>query len=194
MEILRGSPIRYVTGDATDPEDSGGTRIIAHVCNDIGAWGSGFVMAVSARWPGPEREYRAWHESGPHFELGYTQLVPVDDGTWVANMIAQHGTIAHPDGDGPPIRYKELGGALRSVGNVALRWGASVHMPRIGCGLAGGKWELVEQVVVRALCRRGVPVTVYDLPARPRAEGEDDSWRDQEALYTAWEIIGEGEK
>jgi hypothetical protein len=35
-------------------------------------------------------------------------------------------------------------------------------MPRIGCGLAGGKWELIEPIIVRTLVARGVPVTVYD--------------------------------
>lgn len=45
---------------------------------------------------------------------------------------------------------------------------ASVHMPRIGCGLGGGNWEFVESLIVEYLCDRGVPVTVYDLPARRR--------------------------
>lgn len=49
--------IQYITGDATDPT-GGGNKIIAHVCNDIGAWGAGFVLAISRRWPQPEAEYR----------------------------------------------------------------------------------------------------------------------------------------
>jgi hypothetical protein len=36
-------------------------------------------------------------------------------------------------------------------------------MPRIGCGLAGGRWELVEPLVIGHLVRRDVAVTVYDL-------------------------------
>ena len=40
----------------------------------------------------------------------------------------------------------------------------SVHMPRIGCGLAGGTWERIEPLIVKVLCERGIPVTVYDLP------------------------------
>ena len=37
-----------------------------------------------------------------------------------------------------------------------------VHLPRIGCGLAGGKWEQVEPLVQQFLSARGVAVTVYD--------------------------------
>jgi hypothetical protein len=35
-------------------------------------------------------------------------------------------------------------------------------MPRIGCGLAGGRWDRVEPLVRVALVHRGVSVTVYD--------------------------------
>jgi hypothetical protein len=35
-------------------------------------------------------------------------------------------------------------------------------MPRIACGLAGGKWALIEPPVVEALGDKGAQVTVYD--------------------------------
>ena len=54
------SGIRYVRGDATVPSAKG-VKLIAQVCNDLGGWGKGFVLAVSRRWPGPEAAYRAWH-------------------------------------------------------------------------------------------------------------------------------------
>ncbi len=38
--------IQYLKGDATSPQAKG-TKIIAHICNDIGGWGKGFVLAVS---------------------------------------------------------------------------------------------------------------------------------------------------
>jgi hypothetical protein len=37
-----------------------------------------------------------------------------------------------------------------------------VHLPRIGCGLAGGTWKRVEPLIDARLCARDVPVTVYD--------------------------------
>lgn len=149
-------------GDATDPVGTG-PRIIAHVCNDLGAWGRGFVVAVSARWAKPERRYRRWSQDtdGP-LPLGRVQLVAVEPDLWVANMIGQHG-IRRVDGV-PPIRYEALARCLRTLGESALELGASVHMPRIGCGLAGGTWDRVEPLVVEALCARGVHVTVYELP------------------------------
>lgn len=50
-------PIQYTTGDATQPL-ADGAKIICHVCNDIGGWGAGFVVALSRKWSEPERAYR----------------------------------------------------------------------------------------------------------------------------------------
>jgi hypothetical protein len=36
-------------------------------------------------------------------------------------------------------------------------------MPRIGCGLAGGKWEEIGKIVEEEVANIGVSVTVYDL-------------------------------
>ncbi len=54
------TPPSYLQGDATSPQAKG-PKVIAHICNDLGGWGKGFVVAISRRWPEPEREYRAWH-------------------------------------------------------------------------------------------------------------------------------------
>ncbi|MFB7781699.1 macro domain-containing protein [Streptomyces vinaceus] len=153
--------LRIITGDATGPQAKG-PKIIAHVCNDIGGWGKGFVLALSKRWPEPERDYRAWHRgrSGNDFGLGALRVVQVRADIWVANMVAQRGI--RTGSGGPPIRYEALERCLAALGGEALGLGASVHMPRIGCGLAGGKWERVEPLVREALCARGVAVTVYD--------------------------------
>ncbi len=96
--------IQYLVGDATAPIGIG-SRIIVHVCNDIGGWGAGFVLAISKRWPLPESEYRKWcgnrKESG--FGLGEVQLVQVEAELFVANLIGQHGL--RRNGAQPPIRY-----------------------------------------------------------------------------------------
>jgi O-acetyl-ADP-ribose deacetylase (regulator of RNase III) len=42
--------IGYVKGDATQPQ-SKGNRIIAHVCNDFGGRGKGFVVACHSSRP-----------------------------------------------------------------------------------------------------------------------------------------------
>ncbi|HTN90725.1 MAG TPA: hypothetical protein VL242_43930 [Sorangium sp.] len=158
--------ISYVVGDATRPAGEG-SRIIAHVCNDIGGWGRGFVTALSARWATPEVEYRRWHRgelAGPPFGLGQVQFVEVEAGLWVANMIGQHGVRAR---DGvPPVRYEAIDAALLAVAAFARQHDASVHMPRIGAGLAGGSWSEIVPLIEKNLCSAGLRVNVYDLPGQ----------------------------
>lgn len=152
--------ITYTTGDATQPQGDG-HRIIAHVCNDAGGWGRGFVTAISKRWRAPEDHYRALHRAGA-LRLGDAHLIPVEPDVTVANLIAQHG---YTQPGRPAIRYGALAEALKQVAVFAGagREVAGVHMPRIGCGLAGGTWERVEELIVLNLSLRGIPVTVYDL-------------------------------
>jgi O-acetyl-ADP-ribose deacetylase (regulator of RNase III) len=155
-------PLTIVRGDATSPQVKG-LKVIAHVCNDAGGWGRGFVVAVSRRWPEPERDYRAWYRgrAGNDFGLGAIRLVPVRPDTWVANMVAQHGL--RTGSAGPPIRYDAVERCLTALADRAVELAASVHMPRIGCGLAGGRWDRIEPIVTGTLCARDIRTTVYDL-------------------------------
>ena len=154
-------PIKFLQGDATDPEGGGG-RIICHICNDIGGWGKGFVLAISRRWQQPEAAYRQWYHdrAANDFALGAVQFVSVEPDIWVANMIGQHG-IRRTD-QGPPIRYEAVAQCLQRVAEKAGDFNASVHMPRIGCGLAGGEWSIIEPLLVEHLCARDISVNVYD--------------------------------
>jgi O-acetyl-ADP-ribose deacetylase (regulator of RNase III) len=150
--------IHYTHGDASDPR----TRpcILAHICNDAGKWGKGFVLAVGRRYPEARRAYLA---GMPH-RLGNVQFVPTPSGVVVANMIAQHG-IKWEAGV-PPIRYEALTACLDQIGAYAAQGNLSVHMPRIGAGLAGGEWTRIEHLITQVLCERhGLAVAVYNLPS-----------------------------
>jgi len=153
--------ITFRKGDATAPI-ADGTKIICHVCNDVGGWGKGFVVAISQRWTEPEAQYREWHKQGEAagFRLGAIQLVEVEPSLVVANLVAQRGT--RPTNGVPPIRYDALRECLAALAEQAVTQRASVHMPRIGCGLAGGTWPEVEAIIETTLVARAVPVYVYD--------------------------------
>ena len=153
--------ITYIEGDATRPAGTG-NKIIVHICNDIGRWGKGFVMAISKRWPEPEQQYRQWYQSKKDFALGEVRFVQVEPDTWVANRIGQHRLSKDAQGT-PPIRYEAVQQCLQKVATYAREVNASVHMPRIGCGLAGGTWDKIESIIQSALTSKDFSVIVYDL-------------------------------
>jgi len=154
--------IEYVQGDATRPLGSG-PKIIVHVCNDIGAWGRGFVLALSKRWPGPESEYKKqWKQAQQEkrrLELGHIQVVTVEDDILVVNIIGQRGLRSRRRRK--VVVYDAVREGLVRVRKLAKSI-ATVHMPRIGCGLAGGDWSVMEKIVQEELADHGIPVTVYD--------------------------------
>lgn len=88
------------------------------------------------------------------------QFVAVAPDLWVANLIGQHGLRS--DRNPVPIRYESVRAGLARVAAFAREHGASVHMPRIGAGLAGGRWDQIEAIIQEELADRGIGVTVYD--------------------------------
>lgn len=153
------SEIIYKVGDATQPQCDG-DKIIAHICNNIGAWGRGFVMAISTRWPSTRQAYSELLKTYGVSSLGLIQLIPVEDHIYVCNMVAQKGIRS--TNNPTPIRYAALDECLRKLATVAKEKDATVHMPRIGCGLAGGTWPKVERIINNTLIESGVDVYVYD--------------------------------
>ncbi len=79
----------------------------------------------------------------------------------MANLIGQRDIRS--SGGRPPIRYEPVRTGLERLREHANGLSASVHMPRIGCGLAGGRWEEIEPIVREELCEYDIAVTVYDL-------------------------------
>ena len=136
-------PISYIHGDATNPVGPG-NKVIAHVCNNLGAWGAGFVLAISKKWSKPEGEYKKLIRSG-EFKLGSVQFVVPEPNLIIANMICQNGLRSKSNPH--PLDLSALSFSLSAVRSYAEERGASVHMPKIGSGLGGGDWNTISRLI-----------------------------------------------
>ena len=154
--------LRYLIGDATDPVQK--PAIIAHCCNSVNKWGSGFVLALSAKFPEPEKEYHNWFATGKP-QLGDVQFVTVAPDLIVANIIGQEGT--RWKGNVPPIRYDALAKGLDLTYKKALNGGLSVHAPMLGMGRAGGSPKVIDKLIRGSML---VDTYIYTL------ENEKDKW------------------
>jgi O-acetyl-ADP-ribose deacetylase (regulator of RNase III) len=154
-------PINYLVGDATKPSCSG-PKIIAHCCKNLSLWGAGFVLAISKRWALPEREYKNLKE----YKLGSVQYVKVENDIRIANIIGQEG-VSFKNGI-PPIRYDAIKIGFEDIALFSAQTKSSIHMPRLGCGLAGGKWEIIENLITTIFCGNDIEVYVYDLMFNPK--------------------------
>lgn len=158
--------LTYLIGNVTQPLTS--RALIAHVCNDVGAWGRGVVLAIGKAYPLAEMTYRSLTDKR---KLGTVQIVEISEDVLVANMIAQRD-IVRMSRSTSPIRYDSLRLCLEQVYVYAVDHALTVHLPRIGCGLAGGTWELVEPIILKCMT---VDTYVYTLESEkdryPLSEG-----------------------
>lgn len=173
---VTAAEVNVVKGDATIPRGEG-PRILAHVVNDKAVlWGAGFGLAVRRKWPQVQAAFQEWATINPSkFRLGNVFMSQIDSDVTAFQMICQHGYGASPK---PRLRYSALHSCLEQLAQTAKDKGASVHMPRIGAGQAGGSWGLIRQLVDEILCARGLRVNVYDLP-----EGVNRSGPRQDGLF-----------
>lgn len=169
--------ITYLEGNALEPQCSG-NKIIAHIVNNQGGWGSGFVVPLGKLYPRSEIAYRRWSDhrdnteddfvtrTPSRFELGETQFVTVKANTMIANMCAQdgYGSAKNPH----PCSLDATAQCLGSVIEKARDTKATIHMPRIGCGLGGATWDEILGCLWDArVVGRSLPmpyIFVYDLP------------------------------
>lgn len=157
------SPITYLRGDATKPRGSG-ARLIVQVVNDRAIiWGAGFARVVRKTWPLAQGAFRTWALNGRNLVLGNVHFQEVDESLTIASMVCQHGFGPSPK---PRIRYLSLEKCLEQVAGYASSRKATIHMPRIGCGQAGGSWSIVSELIENMLSDKGLNVTVYDLPGQ----------------------------
>ena len=146
--------IQIIKGDATEPIKK--PAIIAHICNTAGRWGRGFVVPLGEKYPMAKSAYL----SLPEYTLGKIQVINCGNDIVVVNMIAQYGIF--PMNGIPPIRYDAVRQCLIKVHNKALLECRSVHMPKIGSGLAGGDWKTIYKIIQDIFDTFGVDVYIYE--------------------------------
>jgi len=150
-----------ITGDATKPQGDG-KCIIAHVVNDVGKFGAGFSGALDKAFDGkPQVSYREWFNLKDHcgveFALGESITFRVAPDIFVAHMLCQQGVGTSKR----RISYTYLTLCLVRVFQSASKMNCSVHMPRIGSGLAGGDWQKIKEKIASVHEEMGCKFDVF---------------------------------
>jgi O-acetyl-ADP-ribose deacetylase (regulator of RNase III) len=165
VHAVTDTEIVTVHGDATEPRGPG-LKLIVHLVNDkTPNWGGAFARALRARYEFSQDDFRTWAREDPRrLTLGAVHIGELASEIQVLTMIAQHG---YGTSASPRIRYQALKECLEVVADHARAHDATVHMPRIGAGQAGGRWEIIQELIEETLTRHGTGVTVYVPPNQP---------------------------
>jgi O-acetyl-ADP-ribose deacetylase (regulator of RNase III) len=155
--------IKYIKGDATEPIiHEGKYSVICHCCNAIGAWGKGFVVPLGKKYPrAKERYFEFIKASNKDNRLGSVSFAKVADNVIVANIIGQYDI--YPKNGKIPLDYEALEKGFKFIIEMfeMHRMPLTIHMPKIGCGLAGGDWNRVENIIKNTFISSNIEVYVY---------------------------------
>lgn len=123
------------------------TGIIVHGCNNRGVMGAGLALAVKQKYPNVYNFYRNEWEQRNGFILGEVQFSYVAWNKIICNAITQ-------DGYGRDKRYTDYDAirqAFKTIYPLARVDNIPVHFPKIGCGLGGGDWNIVKNIIEEEL-------------------------------------------
>lgn len=155
--------IKFYQGNLFDSINSDEDVVVAHVCNDIGKWGAGFVLAVNKFSLLPKKNYLKWFNdkeiNGVEFSRGNVDFVQCNKNVVVANMIAMNGIAGF--GNPYPLDYDSLEKCLQVLNNYAKE--KRIIMPKIGSGLARGNWNKIYNILKNVFCEREKDVEVWIL-------------------------------
>lgn len=141
--------ITYITGDASLPETKNDIRkrhYIVHVCNNISMFGSGFAKALNDRSLLPKQNFLEHSKRYTEAQLlGNVCFSDYIHKIKVVNMIAQNGVRSQTNPT--PIKYDALEECMNYVEEVLIPQNTIIHGPKFGSGLAGGDWNIIEQMI-----------------------------------------------
>lgn len=131
--------IEYKTGDLLDVKRG----VIAHGCNCYGVMGAGVALAVKQKYPKAFSDYvkvcNRYYDN-PEDLLGEINFVRVSDDILIANCFTQLDF----GGKKRNLRYDALAQVFEKLNSADLE---QLHIPKIGSGLAGGNWALIESII-----------------------------------------------
>lgn len=131
--------IYYMNGDLLDVTSG----IIVHGCNAQGVMGSGVAKAIKNKYT---EAYQAYKES--ELYLGSTVWYDAEDRynlpLFIANCITQERYGKDR------LRYVSYAAIVKCFSEVfskASCYSYDVYFPKIGAGLGGGDWSIIEQLI-----------------------------------------------
>lgn len=143
-DILQGIP--------SDFESIKKPIVVLHGCNCHHIMGAGIAAYLRNKFP----EIYAIDcktEKSSRAKLGTYSTVWIHDKLVILNCYTQYNIGLQ---NGPPVDYTAVRSCLKSVNTEFNGW--EIRSPMIGCGLAGGDWNVVKSIFVDELCDQDVKI------------------------------------
>ena len=116
-------------------------KYICHCVNAQGVMGSGVAKAIRDKYPKAFNVYRKEYESRGRLSMGY--VIGADcDKHIILNLVGQKYY-----GNEPGKCYLDYIALRKGISSINKYISEPVAFPMIGCGLAGGDWKVVSEIL-----------------------------------------------
>lgn len=147
--------MKIIDGDITTVTSG----YIAQQVNAQGVMNSGVAKALRAKYPQVWEDYHSLiYQPVPHSAqfMGQVIYTHIDKDLTVASIVGQQyygrETIKYTSYDALDLGFSKLGEAARKTERA-------IAVPLIGCGLGGGDWNVVQEIIKHRT--KGVEVTLW---------------------------------
>lgn len=135
--------IKIVQGDILQSDKD----ITGHQVNCLGIMGAGLAKQIKDKYPDTFIEYKKICDNNKENKtelMGRVYMAHNSDGKIIANIFSQLDVGRNER----KTDYKKLKVGLKKVCKYAKENNHSVALPyKIGCGLAGGNWNIVYKII-----------------------------------------------
>lgn len=149
-----------IEGDLVELAKSGEFNVIVHGCNCYCMMGSGIAYTIAKTFPDAKNVDKQTDIIEPKDKLGKcsTANAPVTKGGFVSNLVIVNAYTQLYPGSGS-LSYDAIASCLDTVNEKYA--GQKVGLPLIGCGIAGGDWTIVKNLIIKHLRDCHVTVVHY---------------------------------
>ena len=161
-------------GDLIELAKLGEFEVVAHGCNCFNTMGAGIAVKFAEVFGADRFEMEHADYRGDMNKLGNIDYETLYLSKWenkfvrnpeendvkeVVSVVNAYTQYRYGKG-GPHVDYEALRLCMRKINDMFH--GAIIGLPQIGCGLAGGNWDIVKSIIKEELCDMDVIVVIYD--------------------------------
>lgn len=148
---------KEIEGDLLELFEKGELDVIAHGCNCRTLMGAGIALQIKKKYP-------AVFEADGRYALKDMDRLGNYSYMYVRREEAGFGLIFNlytQYNPGKNLDYAALKLALQKLGNIYKGSDSKIGLPLIGCGIAGGNWETVQNMIKTLLADCNVIIVKY---------------------------------
>jgi len=153
--------VNYIDGDLIKLAKQGNFDVIAHGCNCKSTMGAGIAPQMAKAF-GCDKFWmeRLGVSITKLGNIDYQHVIIGEKELTVVNAYTQFNYGRnHADGDAIPFSYEAFTLCMKKMNNIFK--GKHIGLPKIGAGLAGGDWSLIEKIINKELKDCKVTVVNY---------------------------------